>query len=137
MEKIRKYFNVTGYFYEKEQFGFRKFLNIIRKSSTIKTPDLMVIMMNPGSSRQEKEYANIFNKEVPTIPDNTQDQIMKVMNNLELNYARILNLSDLRESKSKILYEKIELLKSINIAHSIFDDRRTADFKNILSRDFL
>jgi hypothetical protein len=36
-------------------------------------------------------------KESLAIPDNTQSQIMKVMLNCNLQYARVLNLSDLRE----------------------------------------
>ena len=128
MKKIRTHYNITGYFYEIDEFSFRKYLNIKRKNIEIDKPDLMVIMMNPGSSRQEKEFANVFDKEVPTIPDNTQDQIMRVMYNANLNYARILNLSDLRESKSKILYEKIIILHKKNIIHSIFDKKRNKDF---------
>lgn len=128
MQRTRDDFEITGYFYKIGDYSFRKFLNIKRKDTDVKQPEIMVVMMNPGSSKQEKEFANVFDKEVPTIPDNTQNQIMRVMNNLNLDYARILNLSDLRESKSKILYEKIEILAKIDISHSIFDDQRKKDF---------
>ncbi|MBN2663163.1 MAG: DUF1643 domain-containing protein [Bacteroidales bacterium] len=129
--KVRDDFNITGFFYEFEEFSFRKFLNIKRKNSSVKHPDLMVVMMNPGSSKQTKDFENILNKEVPTIPDNTQDQIMRVMNIAKLDYARILNLSDLREPKSAILIQKFEILKEKNIYHSIFFEQRKDDFDNL------
>jgi hypothetical protein len=65
----------------------------------------MVIMMNPGSSKPHRWYEN-NTKESLAIPDNTQSQIMKVQN-CNLQYARVLNLSDLREAKSSIFYDKI------------------------------
>ncbi|MBN2894096.1 MAG: DUF1643 domain-containing protein [Bacteroidales bacterium] len=131
MLKTRDYFDITGFFYNIKEYSFRSYLNIKRKDSEKNQPDLMVIMMNPGSSRQNKGFENILEKEVPTIPDNTQDQIMRVMDNANLDYARILNLSDLRETKSKILYEKIEILKDTEIVHSVFDNRRNYDFEKL------
>lgn len=133
--KVRDDFNITGYFYTIGEYSFRKFLNIKRKTTSKTKPDLMVIMMNPGSSRPTKDFENIYNKEVPTIPDNTQDQIMRVMNNSNLDYARILNLSDLRETKSNILIQKIEILKEQKIQHSIFDDARTDDFNEFFVKN--
>ena len=47
---MKKKFKITGLFYEKKGFKFRKFLNIVKKNSIKKKPDIMVIMMNPGSS---------------------------------------------------------------------------------------
>ncbi len=131
MQKTRDYFNITGFFYNKAEYSFRKFLNIKRKNSEAEIPDLMVIMMNPGSSRQLKGYEDVLEKVVPTIPDNTQDQIMRVMNNLSLNFARVLNLSDMRETKCTVLYQKIEKIKNTDIVHSIFDERRKKDFKSL------
>lgn len=133
--KVRDDFNITGFFYVLEEFSFRKFLNIKRKNSSLEKPDLMVVMMNPGSSRQTKDFENILNKEVPTIPDNTQDQIMRVMNNAKLDYARILNLSDLREPKSAVLIRKFEILKQKNIHHSIFFEQRKDDFNNFFIKN--
>ncbi len=131
LPKIKDDFTITGYFYNIENYEFRKYLNIKRKNSKIEEPDLMVIMMNPGSSKQMPDFIDIFDKEVPTIPDNTQSQIMKVMNNANFQYARVLNLSDLREAKSPIFIKKIDELRQKKIAHSIFDDSRNADFKRL------
>jgi hypothetical protein len=123
-------FKITGLFYQQDGYNFRKFLNIVRKDSEIKKPDLMVIMMNPGSSGPLGVKEN-NNTETEAIPDNTQDQIMRVMRNCNFDFARILNLSDLREPKSSVFYNKIEELKKNKIAHSIFDNKRSSDYEKL------
>ena len=81
---------MTGYFYNNGQHSFRKYLNIKRIDFRIANPDLMVVMMNPGSSKQYPEYMDCFDCEVLTNPDYTQYRIMKIMNVCNFNYARIL-----------------------------------------------
>jgi len=93
----------------------------------MKTPDLMVVMMNPGKSRPLNGIDN-NNLEAEAIPDNTQNKIMEVMLNCGFEFARILNLSDVRETSSGNFYQLIPLLEKENIAHSIFDKRRKTDF---------
>lgn len=51
--------------------------------------------MNPELSNPKSGIKNI---ETITLPDNTQKQIMNIMKNCNFEYARILNLSDLKES---------------------------------------
>jgi hypothetical protein len=119
---MRNKFKVTGLFYEIEQYKFRKYLNIIRIDSANHTPDVMVIMMNPGSSRPMNGINN-NTTESEAFPDSTQFQIMQIMQNCGFEYARILNLSDLREGNSKKFYSRIVEIKEKVIAHSIFDDR--------------
>jgi hypothetical protein len=80
---MREKFKITGLFYKVKGFKFRKYLNIKKTYSERKKPDLMVVMMNPGSSRPLDGNENI-NIEVEAIPDNTQDQIMRVMENSDL-----------------------------------------------------
>ncbi|MDF1884550.1 DUF1643 domain-containing protein [Sulfurimonas sp. SAG-AH-194-C21] len=125
-------FKINGLFYENNNLLCRKFLDIRRTKTILDKPDLMVIMMNPGSSKPEDgNEKNIVASKA--IPDKTQDQIMKIMNNCDFYYARILNLSDLREPKSKVFYTKLEELKKI--PHSIFDDDRINDFKTLFVRE--
>lgn len=136
-KSLRREFDVTGFFYKKNEYSLRKFLNIKKKSSKLNTPDLMVIMMNPGSSHPEGTtgYKDIptelFGKLVPTVPDNTQDQIMRVMLNCGFEYSRILNLSDLCDSKSGSFYSKLNTLQTKKIDHSIFHINREADFETL------
>ena len=47
---MKNLFDISGLFYEKNNLKFRKYLNIKKKKSTLLYPDLMIIMMNPGSS---------------------------------------------------------------------------------------
>lgn len=121
-------FIINGLFYKRNDLLCRKYLNIKRKQFENDTPDLMVVMMNPGSSRPED--GNDDNTTASkAVPDDTQCQIMKVMNNCDFNYARVLNLSDLRESKSKNFYSKLSKIK--DISHSIFSDERISDFNDL------
>ncbi len=123
-------FEVTGHFYELCGYKFRKYLDI-KCSETSKTkPELMVVMMNPGSSYP---LDGIDNNSVPSqaVPDKTQYQIMKVMNNVSIDYARVLNLSDLRTPSSVDLYKFLNSEESNLVAHSIFSRSRSADLKNL------
>ena len=119
-------FSITGCFYEKNGEKFRKYLNIkIKNTETINKPDLMVIMMNPGAS-EPVDGNDDGRKEVETIPDNTQYHIIEVMKHCNFNYARVINLSDLREADSKKFLPKIE---SLGKTYSIFS--RKNDFNNL------
>jgi len=131
---MRENFNITGLFYKKNGYNFRKFLNIVRKESSQNTPDLMVIMMNPGSSKPLDGNED-NNSETIAIPDNTQGQIMRVMNRCSFDYARILNLSDLREPKSSVFYKKVDELKRKKISHSIFDKERNSDYEKLFVKN--
>lgn len=127
---MKTQFTITGFYYEVQGIKFRKYLDIKTINSGHKNPDLMVIMMNPGSSKPIDGIEN-NTKESLAIPDNTQSQIMKVMLNCNLQYARVLNLSDLREAKSGIFYDKTKELVNKGISHSIFDKNRQDDFNQL------
>ena len=131
---MRKKFKITGLFYQVKGFKFRKYLNIRKTSSERKKPDLMVVMLNPGSSRPINGNED-YEMETEAIPDNTQDQIMRIMENCNFDYARILNLSDFREPKSSEFYRKIDELKNNKIAHSIFDESRSNDFDKLFVKN--
>lgn len=132
---MRDSFIIKGLFYELAEYKCRKYLDIKRKSSTdttdsINIPDLMIVMMNPGSSYPIDGIEN-NTIESEAIPDRTQDQIMRVMNDSNFNYARVLNLSDLRTPKSPVLYKFLKSEKSSLVAHSIFDAKRKADLDEL------
>lgn len=123
-------FTISGFYYEVQGIKFRKYLDIKTVNSGCKIPDLMVVMMNPGSSKPLDAIDN-NTKESLAIPDNTQSQIMKVMLNCNLQYARVLNLSDLREANSSKFYSKLKELEHKGISHSIFDKDRQDDFNQL------
>jgi hypothetical protein len=127
---MKKQYKITGLYYQIQGFKFRKHLDIKNVKSSCKTPDLMVIMMNPGGSYP---IDGIDNNTIASeaIPDRTQSQIIQVMQNAGFNYARVINLSDIREPKSNLFYNKIAELNTKGIAHSIFDDTRKEDLSQL------
>lgn len=125
-------FKIKGYFYNLGQYSCRKYLNIVKEDSNTLTPDLMVIMMNPGSS---KPIGGLYNTETSTHPDNTQHQIIKVMISCGFEYARILNLSDIINSKSAEFYKILKELDEKQIQHSIFGENRATDFNSLFKYD--
>ena len=131
---MRKKFKITGLFYQVKGFKFRKYLNIKKTDSKRIKPDLMVVMMNPGSSRPIDGNED-YEMETEAVPDNTQNQIMRIMEKCNFDYARILNLSDLREPKSSFFYKKIEELKNHKISHSIFDENRKSDYEELFEKN--
>lgn len=111
-----------------------------------KRADAVFIMMNPGSSYPiEPIKKDLRTKECDfnntkflslTRPDNTQYQVMRIALECGWSHIRVLNLSDIRESKS---FSFIKTLESFcqnpqqNI-HSIFSDERSDECKAALNR---
>lgn len=142
--ELNTIFEVTGHFYQTKICGVqekcRSLLEIKRKNRTTDSSDLLIIMMNPGSSKPIEEN-NVSHwvigtpkKLIPTLPDTTQYQIMRVMDKVGLNYAKIINLSDLRTSKSAVFYQKVATY-STDHSHSIFDDTREREIIELLKLD--
>ena len=103
-------------------------------------------MMNPGSSRPLIEVNNrIYADEVhdlsislvPTKPDTTQYQVTRLMHYCEWRHVRILNLSDLRCSKSIEFFKQFKRLEEEHSfdSHSIFSDRRKDELTLKLTKD--
>lgn len=131
---LKKEFAVFGHFYDrkfKEKIiPCREILEIISlkdipfdfQEIQNTQPELIVIMMNPGSSKPaDKEYKpNIIVRAsdvsrnrhiVETIPDNAQYQIMRFMLLNGWSHARILNLSDLGSLKVLFLCRHVQLFQ--------------------------
>src|SRR6202042_3301860 len=98
-------------------------------------PDAVFIMMNPGSSRPLNEVDNRIHAKaihelsislVPTKPDTTQYQVMRVMHHCEWRHVRVLNLSDLRCTKSVKFFKQFKQLEAVASfdSHSVFSSRR-------------
>lgn len=119
-------FDVKGLFYVDEyDYPCRKYLDITKKNIECSSPELMVIMMNPGSSTPKDGLDNGCTL-TETIPDPTQFQIMNIMENTGINFSRILNLSDLRNPNSSKFYSMIKNNRK-DTKHCIFDDSRKED----------
>ena len=148
-DELKSKFDVFGHFYSvqvapKKVVECRSVLEIVesvhapQKTAvlSIRKPDAVFIMMNPGSSRPLAEVDNGIHAEaihdltislVPTKPDTTQYQVMRVMHYCEWRHVRVLNLSDLRCPKSGVFFKQFKGLEEEHLfdAHSVFSDRRT------------
>jgi hypothetical protein len=145
---LKRKFCVFGHFYSvqvvpKQLVECRSVLEIVeseyapQKSAALsgRKPDAVFIMMNPGSSRPLAAADNRIHADaihelavslVPTKPDTTQYQVMRVMHYCDWRHVRVLNLSDLRCSKSGLFFKQFKGLEEEHLfdAHSVFSERR-------------
>ncbi|MBS4214925.1 hypothetical protein [Neobacillus rhizophilus] len=152
-EDLKRQYKVFGNFYSLEQEGrsngYRNDLHIIAKDyfdvHGLKQPiKLLVIMMNPGESAPLSSSNRIphFTREmvtmrehcldpIPTKPDRTQYQVMRMMNGLEIEHSRVINISDIRDTQSGSLAVDLESLNSD--LHSLFSVDRQLELQIIYS----
>jgi hypothetical protein len=145
---LKQKYGVFGHFYSvelasKEVVECRSVLEIVGHDHTPSDhselsalrPDAAFIMMNPGSSRPLVEVNNHIRARaihklsislVPTKPDTTQYQVMRVMHLRGWQHVRVLNLSDLRSPKSAEFIKTFQRLERVVEfdSHSIFSDAR-------------
>jgi hypothetical protein len=149
--ELKQRYGVFGHFYSvvlasKEVVECRSVLEIATKARTPKdhselsllNPDAVFIMMNPGSSRPLVEVNNRIHARaihklsislVPTKPDTTQYQVMRLMHYHQWRHIRVLNLSDLRSPKSPEFiktFQRLEKEEGFD-SHSVFSDARTVE----------
>jgi len=159
--ELKKRFTCYGHFYEwvmmnGERANCRSVLEIVDASIpqknpadiSIMEPDVVVIMMNPGSSHPKDIYhldgeieypksSDALRKElVLTQPDNTQYQVMRIAVAKGWRHIRVLNLSDLRDPKSGSFIQKTEALSELmgGHTHSMFCKERTVECAHSLKR---
>lgn len=154
---LKKIYEVNGYFYDVKLANgnilhMRNILEIRNKKNKSTGIDAVVIMMNPGKSKPIKkrkidlftqgnvceELKSRFNSKNSTIPlyktkpDVTQYQIMRVMERQGWNYVRVINLSDVREPKSKKFEKKLkDELQNFN-EHSLFSKGRIQELAMLM-----
>jgi hypothetical protein len=156
--ELKAEFDIFGHFYSVELapnniVECRSVLEITAKSSVPantsvickRKPDAVFIMMNPGSSRPLVEVKNHIHADaihelpislVPTKPDTTQYQVMRMMHFCKWRHVRVLNLSDLRCTKSIEFFRQFKRLEETASfdAHSIFSLRRKSELNAKLSK---
>lgn len=156
-KELKQDFGIYGHFYSvelasKEVINCRSVLEIIHHDDTPGDdlsqvsdlqPDAVFIMMNPGSSKPltdvnnfitEKEIGKLPISLVPTRPDTTQYQVMRLMHYRNWRHVRVLNLSDLRSPKSPIFIKMFQRLEAESNyqSHSIFAKTRTDELAHKL-----
>ena len=148
-DELKQRYGVFGHFYSvelasREVVKCRSVLELVAKSRIPKdhselsalSPDAVFIMMNPGSSKPLVEVNNHIRAKalhrlpislVPTKPDTTQYQVMRLMHVREWRHVRVLNLSDLRTPKSAEFIKTFQRLErgSQFDSHSVFSEVRT------------
>ena len=159
--ELKKRYACLGHFYELEfsdggRAKCRSVLELVDgtvpwldpSDISIMEPDAVVIMMNPGSSHPKDagyvprtlaypQREGGFRKElVPTQPDNTQYQVMRIAVEQGWHHIRVLNLSDLRDPKSGSFVQTIDALGAVpgGHVHSIFCPERSAECAQALKR---
>lgn len=155
-DELKQRYGVLGHFYSvelpsKEVVECRSVLELVAKPRIPKdhselsalSPDAVFIMMNPGSSKPLVEVNNrIFVRVihklaislVPTKPDTTQYQVMRLMHFREWRHVRVLNLSDLRSPKSTEFIKTFQRLErdSQFDSHSVFSVARIDELSSKL-----
>ena len=158
-EELKNRYDVFGHFYSVE-FSRNKFvecrsvLEIVEQAQnpdkmsvlSKRKPDAVFIMMNPGSSRPLVDVKNRIAADelpelpislVPTKPDTTQYQVMRLMHHCEWRHVRVLNLSDLRCSKSGRFFKQFKGLEDETSfdSHSVFSIRRKNELALKMTND--
>jgi hypothetical protein len=155
-EELKGKFAVFGHFYSvqvapRKLIECRSVLEIVEaahapaKALSDTAPDAVFIMMNPGSSRplvevDNRTHARAIHKLqvslVPTKPDTTQYQVMRLMHYCRWRHVRVLNLSDIRCAKSGEFFKQFNRLEEDHSfdGHSVFSHRRTDELASKLIR---
>ena len=156
-DQLKRDFDVLGHFYSikfapNNIVDCRSVLEIVTTGSvpedtatvSDRKPDAVFVMMNPGSSKPLVAVDNHVHAEaihdlpislVPTKPDTTQYQVMRLMHYCEWRHVRVLNLSDLRCSKSNAFFKQYKALEVNGFdSHSIFSKRREQELNSKLKR---
>lgn len=147
-KELKEDFGIYGHFYSveiapDEIVHCRSVLEICHHDETpadlsrlsARRPDAVFIMMNPGSSKplvpvnnetHARAIGELETSLVPTRPDTTQYQVMRLMRFRGWRHVRVLNLSDLRCTKSPEfikLFQRLEAERAFE-AHSLFAAER-------------
>ncbi|MBP6131151.1 MULTISPECIES: DUF1643 domain-containing protein [Thauera] len=150
-DKLKRQYGVFGHFYSLQlpAVAPQKCRSVLEISATTagNSPiaDAVFVMMNPGSSRPVQETSHSVSSDqvsgmlanlVPTVPDMTQYQVMRIMYFKGWQNVKVINLSDLRDPQSGAFAERyVQLEKdSGTTVHSIFSPERAAQLKRYLSR---
>ena len=121
-QKVR--YRSFAYFYRNEDgLNCRKYLDIKKDGTDMLNPQLIVLTLRPGSCG---EYDSIeLEKEIEVKPDTVQQKVQLLMRQRDLQWVRIMNLSDLQEKTIRHFFKKLGELENGDLPkHSIFHPSR-------------
>lgn len=141
-DELKKEFSIWAHFYMSEAGGkeylMRSEANIFRKGKEAKQTDAIIVMVNPGScsavNRPTKFEAYPKNpkdkKFVESRPDQTQYQLMNLMERMKWDCLKIYNISDLVTGNYKEFKKYFKELEENGYhSNSIFSKERIEEFK--------
>lgn len=137
-KELETIFSTEAAFYRLETGGqeklCRSLATIRRINMQIRNANALFVLLNPGKSMpmKEKEPIPVFTGGVdpqplvPAVPDNTMYQLMRLMERMNWDYVKIINLTDLRTEKFEEYLESQRFMKQHGDSrHSVFSiDRR-------------
>ncbi|KOF09267.1 hypothetical protein AC739_15610 [Planococcus glaciei] len=139
-EVLKNVFNVSAKFYhadiDGERFLMRREARISRLGSTQNKIDAVVVMINPGSCQPTEalEYTPLGEMTMlPANADQTQHQLMRLMEDRGWNELTIVNLSDICEgnlAKFMAIEQKFNVAR---IPHSFFQDDNAEERNSLLA----
>ena len=132
--ELEQQFDVTDRFYVRSgstrTYKCRDLLEIRRCQATTSVQvDAVFIMMNPGSSAPLKDVVVAALSDAllePTTPDTTQYQLMRLMAVMGWSRVNVLNLSELRVTRSAEFFERLVEFEASegHDGHSLFAKTR-------------
>ncbi|WP_226682864.1 hypothetical protein [Sutcliffiella horikoshii] len=145
-QELLKVFRVEASFYKRkigdEYIILRNQARIKRRgySDTI-TSDAVVMMVNPGSCNvSDKNYnipiLNPVTERVPFVEansDQTQEQLMRLMDKRGWNHLVIINLSDICSGNIDVFFSYLRKAKEFD--HSILSDTRIREMECIMDNN--
>ena len=133
-ETLRKNFEVWAHFYtvrvDEKEYLMRSEAKIIRKGKETSNADAVIVMANPGSCTaidQNAKFVSLDEKKnfVKANPDPTQYQLMNLMERMNWDSLKIINLSDVCTGNYKEFKEYLKEFKANKFnEHTIFCERR-------------
>lgn len=141
-ESLKKMFDVYAHFYYagvgNERFLMRREARIVRKGKDQAKVDAVIVMVNPGSCTPACELVDSDKeneKLLPATPDQTQYQLMNLMDRLNWDVLKIVNLSDICEGNLDEFHAIERKFNSIGQPHSIFQAKNESERIKLLSND--
>lgn len=137
IKEYRKRFSVYALFEKENGDTLRRFADIVRNGYEEASIDAYLIMINPGSCKEDKEQKKgnyRFYKDYPDVVkavcDPAQKCVMSLMDTCDINKIRILNLSEYVCGNLKEALGKDDYFKD-----SIFSESREEELKKYMYSD--
>lgn len=139
-EQLKKTFKVEAKFYY-SQVGGKRFLmrreaRISRTGTEQTEIDAVFVMINPGSCAPNEIVESMGADEaqlIPAKPDQTQYQLMNLMERKGWHVVTLVNLSDICEGNMKNFISREKEFRKANVDHSLFQQGNRKELEELLA----